>query len=295
MSSNNPRVVRVALLTIPMLFIVLIVLQRSIDVSAAPLQQEKPELLVASGTMLKKMSFGYDSLLADIYWTRAIQYFGERTRKPGANFDLLGPLLDITTTLDPKLMVAYRFGAIFLSEPRPAGAGRPDLAVNLVEKGIAANPEEWRLYDDLGFLYSIHLRDNQKASEAYLEGSKNPKAHIWMKVMAARLAETGDARETSKLIWEEVYATTSDDLIRRRALEHIKALAAAIDLRSLQLTAEDYRRRLGHYPKTIQEMRDAGLVGGTLRDPAGYPYAMGANGVPQLDPESPLTLDPDQK
>jgi len=44
----------------------------------------------------------------------------------------------------------------------------------------------------------------------------------------------------------------------------------------------------------MQELRDAGLVGGTLQDPAGYPYVMGPNGVPQLDPKSPIALDPDQ-
>ena len=201
-ASKSPRMVRYALFTIPVLFVLIIVLQGRIDASTASRPQENQELLIRSGPLLKKMSLGYDSLLADIYWTRAIQYFGERTRKQGASFDLLGPLLDITTTLDPKLMVAYRFGAIFLSEPSPAGAGRADLAVDLVQKGIAANPDEWRLYQDLGFLYSIHLKDYQKASAAYLEGSKNPKSQIWMKVMAARLAETGDAIETSKLIWQ---------------------------------------------------------------------------------------------
>ena len=294
-SGNNPRVIRISLLVLPLLFILLVGLQRKIDISAAPLQQEKPELLLQSGTMLKKMSLGYDSLLADIYWTRTIQYFGERTRKPGANFDLLGPLLDITTTLDSKLMVAYRFGAIFLSEPQPTGAGRPDLAVDLVNKGLAANPDEWRLYQDLGFLYSIHLKNYQKASEAYLEGSKNPQAKIWMKVMAARLAETGDAVETSKLIWQEVYATTTDELIRKRALEHIRALDAAIGLKRLNESSEDYWKKFGRYPTTIQELRDAGFVGGKLQDPAGYPYAMGPYGVPQLDPNSPIVLDPDQK
>ena len=199
-SGNKSRAVGVAVLTIPALLICLTVLQGKIDASTASLEQEKPELMLRSGTMLKRLSLGYDSLLADIYWTRAIQYFGERTRRPGANFDLLAPLLDITTTLDPKLIVAYRFGAIFLSEPEPAGAGRPDAAVGLVKNGIAANPDEWRLYQDLGFLYSIHLKDYQKASQAYLEGSKNPQAQIWMKVMAARVAESGDAIETSKLI-----------------------------------------------------------------------------------------------
>jgi hypothetical protein len=294
-NGNNPRVVRVALLTLPVLLICLTVLQRNIDASTAALQQEKPELLLRSGTMLKKLSLGYDSLLADIYWTRVIQYFGERTRKPGANFDLLAPLLDITTTLDPKLMVAYRFGAIFLSEPVPAGAGRPELAVDLVKKGIAANPDEWRLYQDLGFLYSIHLKDYKKASEAYLEGSKNPQAQIWMKVMAARVAETGDSAETSKLIWEEVYSNTKDELVRGQALRHIQALDAAIGLKRLNESSEDYWKKFGHYPATIEQMRDAGLIGGKLQDPAGYPYVMGPYGVPQLDPRSPIVLDPDEK
>ena len=293
-ASNSPRTVRYALLTIPVLFILIVVLQGRIDASTAPLQQEKQELLIRSGPMLKKMSLGYDSLVADIYWTRAIQYFGERTRNQGANFDLLGPLLDITTTLDPRLMVAYRFGAIFLSEPYPVGAGRADLAVDLVKKGLQANPDEWRLYQDLGFLYSIHLKDYQKASEAYLEGSKNPKAQIWMKVMAARLAQTGDAIETSKLIWEEVYATTTDELIRKRALEHIRALNAAIGLKRLNESSEEYAKKFGRYPTTIQELRDAGFVGGSLQDPAGYPYVMGENGAPQLNPNSPIILDPDQ-
>jgi hypothetical protein len=293
--SNNPRSVRVALFAVPVLLVCLTLLQRNIDASTASFQQESPELMLRSGTMLKKMSLGYDSLLADIYWTRTVQYFGERAGDPDATFESLAPLLDITTTLDPKLMIAYRFGAIFLSEPVPAGAGHPDLAVNLVKKGIAANPNEWRLYEDLGLIYSIHLKDYQKAADAYLEGSKNPKAQIWMKVLAARVAETGDAVETSKIIWEEVYATTQDPLIRRKAFQHIQALDAAIGLELINESSEDYRRKVGRYPTTIQELRDAGFIGGKLQDPAGYPYVMGPYGVPQLNPKSPIVLDPDEK
>jgi hypothetical protein len=292
---NNSRVVRNALLTIPILLVSLAWLQRNIDASSAPLQNEKPELMLRSGTMLKKVSLGYDSLLADIYWTRTIQYFGSRAGETGANFDLLAPLLDITTTLDPQLMIAYRFGAIFLSEPDPAGAGRPDLGVSLVKKGIAANPDEWRLYEDLGLIYSIHLKDYDKAAAAYLEGSKNPQAQIWMKVLAARVAQKGEAIETSKLIWAEVYASTQDKLVRQRALEHLAALDASIGLKQLNESSEDYWRKFGRLPTTIQELRDSGLVGGKLQDPAGYPYVLGPNGVPQLDPKSPIVLDPDEK
>jgi hypothetical protein len=292
-SGNKSRAT--ALLTIPALLTLIVVLQRKIDASSTSLQEEKPELMLRSGTMLKKLSLGYDSLLADIYWTRAVQYYGARAGIPKATFELLGPLLDITTTLDPKLMIAYRFGAIFLSEPPSAGAGRPDLAVDLVKKGIAANPDEWRLYQDLGLIYSIHFKDYQKAAEAYLEGSRNPKAEIYMKVLAAVVAQKGDSMETSKLIWSEVYASTQDELVRQRALQHLMALDAAMDIKRLNGISEDYWKKTGHYPATIQELRDAGLVTGKLEDPAGYPYVMGPYGVPELNPQSSVVLDPDHK
>ncbi len=55
------------------------------------------------------------------------------------------PLLEITTTLDPLFNIAYRFGAVFLAEAEPGGAGRPDLAVTLLEKGLRARPDKWSI------------------------------------------------------------------------------------------------------------------------------------------------------
>ncbi len=294
-NANHTRVLGLALVAIPILFVSLAFLQRDIDAAAALIENQQPELVIQSGRMLKNMSLGYDSLLADIYWTRAVQYFGYRVGKPGETFPLLAPLLDITTTLDPKLIIAYRFGTIFLSEPDPAGAGRADFAVNLVKKGIAANPDEWRLYQDLGFLYSIRLKDYPKAAEAYLEGSKNPKAQIFMKVLAANVAQKGNDLETSRLIWTELYNTTQDELIRHRALQHLQAIQANLDLKSLNEVSEAYAAKFGHFPATIHDLQESGYVHGDPKDPEGYPYIMGPAGLPQLDPQSPVILDLDRK
>src|ERR1051326_7921386 len=95
-------------------------------------------LYLPSGKAVKRLSLGYSSLLADLYWTRAVQYFGEKRIHQSTRYDLLYPLLDITTDLDPQLMVAYEAGSIFLSQKQPNGAGQPDKAVVLVEKGIRA-------------------------------------------------------------------------------------------------------------------------------------------------------------
>src|SRR5437773_8898416 len=49
------------------------------------------------------LSLEYAPLLADIYWTRVVQYYGNKHVRGQANLELLWPLLDITTTLDPNL------------------------------------------------------------------------------------------------------------------------------------------------------------------------------------------------
>src|SRR6185437_8440498 len=153
----------IALSAVPVLFCAAALLQRKIDVQAAPLSEANEELILQSPDAIKKLSLGYDALLGDIYWTRAVQYYGREMNEPHSDFHLLWPLLNVATTLDPKVEVAYHFGAIFLSEPEPLGAGRTDLAIQLVKKGISANPTIWQLGTDLGFLYYWRLKDYPNA------------------------------------------------------------------------------------------------------------------------------------
>ena len=179
-------------------------LQKRIDGQRTALHQERDELVLRSGKLVKAMSLEYAPLMADIYWTRVVQYYGDKRAKHDANFELLWPLLDVTTTLDPNLLVAYRFGSTFLSEPSPRGAGHPELGIELLERGIKANPEYWRFYEDLGFIYYFELKDYARASASFAEGSKNPDAQIWMKIMAARIAAEGESLQTSIFLWNEV-------------------------------------------------------------------------------------------
>jgi hypothetical protein len=275
---------------IPALFVAIGFLQLHIEAEMRKVGQQKEELLLRSGLMLKRLSLGYDSLLGDIYWTRAVQYYGARVGNPGEKFDLLWPLLDITTTLDPNLIVAYRFGAIFLSEPMPTGADRSDLAVELVKKGVAANPNSWELSSDLGFLYYWHLKDYEKASAAYLQGSKIPNAPSWMKMMAAQVAEKGNSFSNSLAIWSELYETTQNEKVKKSAFQHLQSLHALQDTFELNKLAEQYRNQFGRYPAGMKELYERGLLHGVPFDPAGFPYSFGADGRARLDPKSPITL-----
>src|ERR1700732_5583231 len=93
-----------AVVAASVLFAAIAMLQVRIDAQTRSAAQQKEELVLSSGPMLQKISLGYDSLLADIYWTRAVQYYGGKLGTPDAKFDLLWPLLDITTTLDHALI-----------------------------------------------------------------------------------------------------------------------------------------------------------------------------------------------
>ena len=133
------------------------------------------------------MSLAYSTLAADVYWIRALQYYGGTKRRlaaespqlapppalaadPAAGYPLLYPLLDLTTSLDPRFNVAYRFGAIFLAEPYPGGPGRPDLAVALLEKGLRERPDKWEYMQDIGFVHYWYRHDYRDAARLVRQG-----------------------------------------------------------------------------------------------------------------------------
>jgi tetratricopeptide (TPR) repeat protein len=263
-------------------------LQRKIDVQRAAFAEEQDELVVRSAKLTKLMSMEFAPLLADVYWTRAVQYYGNKHMQKAKGLDLLWPLLDMTTTLDPNLLPAYRFGAMFLGDKPPAGAGRPDLAIQLIERGIRENPDYWRFYEDLGFIYYFNLKDYAKASQAFLEGSKNPDAQIWMKVMAASIAAEGNSRATSKFLWSEIYQSTKDELVKKNALDHLKLMKVEEDCEALDALNDEYARRTGHRAKRVRELLDAGMVRRLPVDPEGFPYVIGEDGKAELNLQSPL-------
>jgi len=263
-------------------------LQRRIDAQLKASQVEIDELAIRSPKLIKRMSLEYAPLVGAIYWTRAVQYYGDKHRLGDRKLDLLWPLLDIATTLDPQLIVAYRFGSTFLGEKPPAGAGQPELAVELLKQGLKENPDEWRLYYDLGFVYYVDMKDYAKASAAFEEGSKNPKAYIWMKVLAAKIAGEGESPETSYFLWQQVYNTTTDKYIKQNAADHLILMRAQLDLKQIDRLADAYEKKTGRRPTRMAELVEAGLLEGIMKDPDGYPYVLGESGKAELNLNSPL-------
>lgn len=263
-------------------------LQERVDAERTALRLEADELTLRSPGVMKKLSLEYAPLMGAIYWTRAVQYYGQKHHLGDQNLELLWPLLDISSTLDPNLIVAYRFGATFLSDAPPRGAGEPEKAVELLERGIKANPEFWRFYQDLGDVYYFDEKNYLKASQAFEEGSRNPAALPWMKTMAAKIAAEGGSLETSYALWLDVYQTSTNKDMRKNAEDHLRLVQAEMDIREINKTADAYEKGTKRRATRISELVQAGLLPGQPRDPDGFAYVLNDHGAAELNPKSPL-------
>jgi len=264
-----------------------------------PREESRRQLLhIQSGSLLRTLALSYDALLADVYWIRTVQYFGgtRRSTDPAKKYDLLYPLLDITTTLDPSFNIPYRFGAIFLAESFPGGAGRPDLAVRLLEKGMAARPDRWRYQQDVGFVYYWWLRDYQAAARWFQKASEAPGAPWWLRSLAAVSLTEGGERRGARLLWQQMAQSADNEWLRNESARRLSQLDALDQIDRLQAAVGEFVRRSGRQPASWSDLARAGLTRGTPVDPAGAPYqldaASGAVTVASDSPLAPLPSDP---
>jgi hypothetical protein len=235
-------------------------------------------LYISSPAIVKRTSLGFNGLMACIYWTRTVQYFGHRHFDRAHSYNELGPLLEITTALDPHLIPAYQFGASFLAPRPPNGAGEPVRTIRLMEYGIEHNPDDWHLYYNLGFVYYTELKDYRNAAAVFERGSKVPDAHPFLKILAAQMAMHAGDFTTARMLWSATYETSNESNIRHNAVEHLRALQVDEDVTHLQAFVTRVRQRTGHLPASINEVVAAEHLRGAPLDPDGHPYRLMPDG-----------------
>jgi tetratricopeptide (TPR) repeat protein len=265
--------------------------QQSIDQQLSSAQGQREEVIfLPSEARISRFSGGYSGLLAALYWTRAVQYYGRHRLAHAKKFALLGPLLDITTNLDPHLLIAYRFGSLFLAGKPPEGAGDPQRAIYLLERGIVANPHYWRFWEDLGFIYYWDMKDYAHAARAFQAGSERPGALPWMRALAASVAAKGGGIQTSRILWMEIARTAGNDSIRHSAELHLAALDTQEALRELDDLLAAYQQREGHQANSLQDLVAAGYLRRIPHDLSGEPFVVGPDGRAALGPKTQIYL-----
>ena len=259
---------------------------------------DRQVLYVSDADVMRRVALSYDVVLADVYWIRALQHYGGERQKPGRErrYDLLYPLLDLATTLDSRFTVAYRFGAIFLAEPHPGGAGRPDQAIALLKKGVAFNPNKWDYYHDIGFIYYWNLHDYQNAADWFGRGGSLPGAPFWLKTYAAIMLTRGGDRQASRVMWTQIGQNEESDWLRKTAQLRLAQLDALDQIDALEGIVHEFTKRTGQAAQSWEQLARAGAVRGIPVDPSGVPYTLdpetGTVGVAGTSELWPLPTEP---
>jgi tetratricopeptide (TPR) repeat protein len=206
---------------------------------------EEDELSL-QGEKLKGYAFGFEGLLADWYWVRSLQYIGEKVYKSEVPIDidnlkplnpkLLYPLLDNATTLDPQFLAVYSYGATVMP------AIDKQQAIAIAKKGIRNNPEQWRLYHQLGFIY-WKIKDFKNASKTYQEGAEIEGAPDWMTSMSALVNKEGGSRDTARKIYRQLFENATDSRTKESASIRLLELDSLEEREILDVSLIEFKER----------------------------------------------------
>ena len=244
------------------------------------------ESLYLNDKTARRMSLGFNGLVADWYWMRSLQYVGKKVFNyqydirlddlSGLNLKLLVPLLETTTTLDPEFLEAYEYAAVVLP------AIDVQQAIRLTQKGIDANPNAWRLYHHLGYIY-WRQGQYQTASETYGRGAQISGAPAWMEAMKAKILIEGGSRSTAREIYTRMYEQSTEEQVREMARKHLMHLESLDQRDGLQKLFTAYKARTGKCPDSWRELDQIFRAlripvdqSGAPLDPSGAPYVLQA-------------------
>lgn len=261
------------------------------------------EPLYLNGPAMKRLTLAFNGVAADWYWMRSLQYVGRKIvsyeDERDGNFDLndlssldlrlLPSLLRMSTTLDPQFLEPYYYGALILPDLNP------NEAIDLLNRGIAANPDKWRLHQHLGYIY-WQRRDYEKASEVYAAGAKIPGVPPWMLAMSARMKAEGGATQAAREMYTHLSEASDDVNVKSMVEKQLMRLDSMEERDKIRRVLADYKARTGHCVAAWKEigstLRTAGLRidrSGAPLDPSNTAYRLVKGGCEvDLDENSPV-------
>ena len=257
---------------------VLATLGSGIAETQALLERQRPPSAMAAelsylpkGEYLKVAVLGYERIMADLIWIRAVQHFGDLKQTP-EGYVWAYHAADVVTDLDPKFVFAYQAAGTVLG----VWAGKLDESTAILKKGMRHNPTDWHLPFMLGYDYYYELCDPVSAAKFFRVASELPGAPVYLPRLAARMTvEAGDPAAALEFL-DRLYQQTGDTRIREALEVRMREIIIEQHLRVLEEGIGRYRDRFNKYPHSIQELQSSGILAEIPQEPFGGEYRINA-------------------
>lgn len=207
-------------------------------------------LYLPNGDYLRVASLGQQSLLADLIYLWAIQYYANYDRADRYRYveHVFG---EVITELDPHYVDAYWMGALILTvEARDLQGG-----LRLLDKGIENNPEHWVLPYLAGW-ECFYADQHERAADYFETASAVPGAPPFVRRMRAGMTgRAGDLQRAIQLWLELLDDPDSDAATQAIARRQLRTLRLRYDMQRLREAVERFRNDNGRLPRNLEELR----------------------------------------
>lgn len=202
--------------------------------------------------IVQKFTFGFDNIIADYYWVRAVQDINKWDRRD----EYYPEYFRIISTLDARFLYPYVFAA--LTVPTKITPESLMWLEQISLRGISALPENWEIpfYTGLDF-HSIG--DSYERATHYLRiAAEIPASPLVAKnVYALFLLRSSTDNERSRALFQTVYDTADNEESKRIAMEHIALLDY---IEAVDKASSVYKTSRGVYPASLEILTKAGLI-----------------------------------
>ncbi len=186
---------------------------------AAPSGATEELLFFPSGTLLKPACLGFDTMVADLCWVRALQYYGLH-RLTDHRYDGSQHLFTTITELDPQYQSAYLLGAVVLAQD----VGDTPAAMQLLARGMRARPGDWQLPFEAGFVWYVVEGQPDRAEPWFRRAAALSPNPDLARRFAAWCAMRAGRHEDAQAMWTMLAEQTTDPALRRVARQYLTRL-----------------------------------------------------------------------
>lgn len=222
-------------------------------------------IYIPSGKYLKYATFGYSSVLADLIYLWAIQYYSDYSIAD--RFNYLEHIFSIIAELDPRYVDPYELGALVAVYE----AGNLELGLKILDLGLEKNPDQWIFPFEAA--HFAQMRKNYEIARLYYKKAMDiPGAPDIVKRLYAFTAFKTMDLETSWKMWLEIYQTTSEERVKKIANNHLYQVKAAMDKQLIERAVAQFKEKFGRYPYDLSQLVRTGLLREIPRDLDGLEY-----------------------
>ncbi len=169
-----------------------------------------------SGKFLKPMVLDFDEAAGSLLIVKGMTYFADAYFLE-KGYAWLGHILDVATTLNPRMESVYEFAGVILTRDKE----QIPTAMGILERGVYEFPEAWRLRLYLA-LAQVKLDSNYLKASEYLEPVlTQPNVPTHIKTLAASFRNKGGDRRMALAFLVDNYKSNTNPMHGEILIERI--------------------------------------------------------------------------